>query len=121
MLELFADVLLFWFPFYYTLKIGFLIWLQHPSSRGAEYLYRNVLRAPFLRVNVAIETFIADAGGGGGLSAASQRLLSRDAGAAAAAATTGARQGGAVQRGAASAAPDPALIFGEQHGTRHVD
>jgi receptor expression-enhancing protein 5/6 len=48
MLENFADTLLWWFPLYYTFKVIFLLWCQSPLTRGAEFLYKNVLRGWFL-------------------------------------------------------------------------
>ena len=35
-LEAFVDYILFWIPFYYALKIVFLMWLFLPTTRGAE-------------------------------------------------------------------------------------
>jgi hypothetical protein len=122
--EIFTDVILFWFPFYYTLKIFFLVWLQHPSTRGAEYLYRNFLRAQFLRLGALFENFVTDPSRVGGLSATGARMVGRDGlGAASAmAATSGRPPLTAVSRGAPSTA-DPALLFGEGAGggARHVD
>jgi receptor expression-enhancing protein 5/6 len=46
-IEFFADIILYWIPFYYLLKTLTLIWLYLPSFRGAEYVYRSVL-APYL-------------------------------------------------------------------------
>mmetsp|Transcript_9701 Transcript_9701/g.31082 ORF Transcript_9701/g.31082 Transcript_9701/m.31082 type:complete len:182 (+) Transcript_9701:199-744(+) len=61
--ETFADVILFWFPFYYSLKFGFLIWLFLPSIRGAQYLYNTII-LPFFtvqekRFNDAVQDIIA--------------------------------------------------------------
>lgn len=40
--ETIADILLaFWFPFYYQLKIVFVIWLLSPWTKGASILYRK--------------------------------------------------------------------------------
>ncbi|KAK3723843.1 hypothetical protein QZH41_019530 [Actinostola sp. cb2023] len=40
--ELFADLLLgVWFPFYYELKIIFMIWLLSPTTKGSTILYRK--------------------------------------------------------------------------------
>lgn len=41
--ESLADVIIaFWFPFYYELKIIFVIWLISPWTKGASLMYRNV-------------------------------------------------------------------------------
>lgn len=46
--ELFTDQFLYRFPFYYQMKLAFLVWLQLPSVDGARHFYINLLR-PFLR------------------------------------------------------------------------
>lgn len=46
--EVFADFLLYWIPFYYAFKLGFLLWLFMPSTQGASFLYTHFL-APFLK------------------------------------------------------------------------
>jgi receptor expression-enhancing protein 5/6 len=45
--EYFSDKLLFWFPFYYSAKLPFILYLQSPQTRGAEVLYNRMI-APFL-------------------------------------------------------------------------
>ncbi|KAJ1734581.1 ER membrane protein DP1/Yop1 [Coemansia biformis] len=42
--EYFTGFLLYWFPFYYLIKLGFLVWLMLPSTRGAERLYTAGLK-----------------------------------------------------------------------------
>ncbi|KAJ2699579.1 hypothetical protein H4R19_005526 [Coemansia spiralis] len=37
--EYFTGFLLYWVPFYYPIKLGFLVWLMMPTTRGAEKLY----------------------------------------------------------------------------------
>ncbi|KAJ0407815.1 hypothetical protein P43SY_008276 [Pythium insidiosum] len=46
--EVFADFLLYWIPFYYAFKLGFLLWLFMPSTQGASFLYNHFL-SPFLK------------------------------------------------------------------------
>eukprot|EP00914_Ancora_sagittata_P005683 GHVO01011560.1.p1 GENE.GHVO01011560.1~~GHVO01011560.1.p1 ORF type:complete len:188 (+),score=18.44 GHVO01011560.1:36-599(+) len=46
-LEVFIDYLLFWVPFYYLVKVIFLLWLFLPQFRGAKLLY-DTLR-PYLK------------------------------------------------------------------------
>ncbi|XP_073241295.1 receptor expression-enhancing protein 1-like isoform X1 [Porites lutea] len=49
--ELFADLLLgFWFPFYYELKIIFMLWLLLPATKGSSILYRKFVH-PWLSKN----------------------------------------------------------------------
>ena len=35
------DAILFWIPFYYPVKLCFIIWLFLPATRGAERIYRK--------------------------------------------------------------------------------
>jgi len=43
-LEMFGDIFLFWIPFYYILKVVFVLWLSLPQFRGAEFLYEQFIR-----------------------------------------------------------------------------
>eukprot|EP00382_Lankesteria_abbotti_P005529 CAMPEP_0113846768 /NCGR_PEP_ID=MMETSP0372-20130328/1492_1 /TAXON_ID=340204 /ORGANISM="Lankesteria abbotti" /LENGTH=198 /DNA_ID=CAMNT_0000815951 /DNA_START=150 /DNA_END=746 /DNA_ORIENTATION=+ /assembly_acc=CAM_ASM_000359 len=45
--EMFSNVLLFWIPFYYVLKISFLLWLALPQFQGAKFVYNKAVQ-PFL-------------------------------------------------------------------------
>ena len=40
-LDQFAGFILSFIPFYYVLKVATLIWLFHPSTTGATYVYYN--------------------------------------------------------------------------------
>ncbi|KAK6044967.1 TB2/DP1, HVA22 family [Cooperia oncophora] len=43
LIEALADIFIsFWFPFYYQLKIVFVLWLLSPWTKGASILYRKV-------------------------------------------------------------------------------
>ncbi|DBA02713.1 TPA: hypothetical protein N0F65_010538 [Lagenidium giganteum] len=48
--EVFVDFLLYWIPFYYAFKLGFLLWLFMPSTQGASFVYNHFL-APFLKTH----------------------------------------------------------------------
>ncbi|TDH70105.1 hypothetical protein CCR75_009088 [Bremia lactucae] len=48
LVEIFVDFLLYWIPFYYAFKLGFLLWLFMPSTLGASFLFMHFL-APFLK------------------------------------------------------------------------
>jgi TB2/DP1, HVA22 family len=53
--ELLTDALLSWFPFYYEIKVIFLIWLLGPSSRGAMRMYKSLIHPSLIskeQVNV---------------------------------------------------------------------
>jgi len=44
LLEFFSDWLLFWLPFYFLLKLVFLVYLFHPTYRGAVFIYSRFIR-----------------------------------------------------------------------------
>ena len=46
-LDQFAGIILSIIPFYYFLKLGFLVYLYHPSTEGALTVYKNILRPRF--------------------------------------------------------------------------
>ena len=48
--ETFTDTILYWIPFYFAFKVGFLVWLMLPSHNGAELIYKKVLK-PFVAKN----------------------------------------------------------------------
>jgi TB2/DP1, HVA22 family len=50
-----ADSILSWVPLYFSAKVVFLIWLQLPQFRGAEFLYNTFLRPLFIKHSQAIE------------------------------------------------------------------
>ncbi|NXI54382.1 REEP4 protein, partial [Chloroceryle aenea] len=47
--ETFTDLLISWFPFYYEIKMAFVIWLLSPYTRGACLLYRKVVHPTLSR------------------------------------------------------------------------
>ncbi|KAJ1965951.1 ER membrane protein DP1/Yop1 [Dipsacomyces acuminosporus] len=51
--EYFTGFLLYWIPFYYVFKLGFLAWLMLPTTRGAEKLYFGTVR-PFVLAKTPI-------------------------------------------------------------------
>ena len=46
----FAGFILHFIPFYYVLKVAVLIWLFHPSMKGAIFVYENYIQ-PFWQQN----------------------------------------------------------------------
>ncbi|XP_020610053.1 receptor expression-enhancing protein 4-like isoform X1 [Orbicella faveolata] len=59
-LELFADLLLaFWFPFYYEIKIMFMLWLLLPATKGSSILYRKFVHPWLSRNEKDIDSYIA--------------------------------------------------------------
>ncbi|KAJ1783764.1 ER membrane protein DP1/Yop1 [Coemansia sp. RSA 2167] len=49
-LEYFAGFVVYWFPFYYLAKLGFLVWMMMPGTRGAERLYYSGIKPLVLHV-----------------------------------------------------------------------
>lgn len=39
-----ADVVVSWIPFYFFIKLGFLLWCYYPGTHGASIIYKKVLR-----------------------------------------------------------------------------
>ena len=48
--EIGIEILLAWFPFYYAFKLGFLVYCFLPSTRGAQFVYGNIIK-PFLETH----------------------------------------------------------------------
>ncbi|KAM4050926.1 receptor expression-enhancing protein 5 [Anomaloglossus baeobatrachus] len=60
-IEFFSDIFLSWFPFYYMIKCGFLLWCMAPSpSNGAELLYKKIVRPFFLKHEVQMDRIVKD-------------------------------------------------------------
>ncbi|XP_063066149.1 receptor expression-enhancing protein 5 [Engraulis encrasicolus] len=59
--EFFADIFLFWFPFYYMLKCAFLVWCMAPTpSNGSVLIYNRVIRPIFLKNEARLDTYVKD-------------------------------------------------------------
>ncbi|XP_062985594.1 receptor expression-enhancing protein 5 [Elgaria multicarinata webbii] len=59
--EFFSDIFLSWFPFYYMLKCGFLIWGMAPSpANGADMLYKRFIRPFFLKHESELDKIAKD-------------------------------------------------------------
>jgi receptor expression-enhancing protein 5/6 len=54
-IEVFSDTIVWWFPFYWSAKVMFLVYLQLPQFRGAEFLYNTFIRQLFQKHAPAIE------------------------------------------------------------------
>ncbi|KAJ0412532.1 hypothetical protein ATCC90586_006899 [Pythium insidiosum] len=39
-----TDVLFSWIPFYFFIKIAFLVWCYHPSTVGSNVIYQNLIK-----------------------------------------------------------------------------
>ncbi|RNA19134.1 receptor expression-enhancing 1-like isoform X2 [Brachionus plicatilis] len=42
-LETFSDIFFSWFPFYYEIKILFILWILSPATRGSSLLYKKLV------------------------------------------------------------------------------
>ncbi|NXX98756.1 REEP4 protein, partial [Centropus bengalensis] len=60
-IETFTDLLISWFPFYYEIKMAFVIWLLSPYTRGASLLYRKFVHPALSRREKEIDTYIVRA------------------------------------------------------------
>ncbi|XP_032937300.1 receptor expression-enhancing protein 4 [Catharus ustulatus] len=56
--ETFTDLLISWFPFYYEVKMAFVIWLLSPYTRGASLLYRRFVHPTLARKEKDIDAFL---------------------------------------------------------------
>ncbi|KAL7071730.1 hypothetical protein ACQ4LE_009318 [Meloidogyne hapla] len=60
--EALADILLaFWFPFYYELKIVFVVWLLSPWTKGSSILYRKWVHPMLMKHEEDIDVFLEQA------------------------------------------------------------
>ncbi len=50
LLEVFVEYILYFIPFYFAAKLAFIVWLQLPQTRGAEFVYEHIIM-PFLHKN----------------------------------------------------------------------
>ena len=102
-LEALGDLLLAVFPLYYSCKVLFLLYLQAPQLRGAEFVYNAFLRPLFQRHAPAIEARVGQLRDAGA-------TIARAAGLDLAATAGGAGAGGAAA--AEAAEPTPTDLFG---------
>lgn len=56
-----TDMLLSWFPFYFELKIAFVIWLLSPYTKGSSVLYRKFVHPTLSNKEKEIDDYIAQA------------------------------------------------------------
>ncbi|XP_054708482.1 receptor expression-enhancing protein 1-like [Uloborus diversus] len=61
-IETFADILVsFWLPFYYEMKILFVLWMLSPATRGSSVLYRRFVHPQLTKHEKEIDDYIAKA------------------------------------------------------------
>ncbi|XP_048369454.1 receptor expression-enhancing protein 4 isoform X2 [Sphaerodactylus townsendi] len=59
--ETVADIFISWFPFYYEIKMAFVVWLLSPYTRGASLLYRKFIHPTLSHKEKEIDQFIVQA------------------------------------------------------------
>lgn len=59
--ETFADIFVSWIPFYYELKILFVLWLLSPATKGASILYRKFIHPQLAKRETEIDKYISKA------------------------------------------------------------
>ena len=57
-LETFLDIFFSWFPFYYEIKIIFILWVLSPATRGSSLLYKNVVHPMLISREKEIDELI---------------------------------------------------------------
>ncbi|KAJ3118398.1 ER membrane protein DP1/Yop1 [Phlyctochytrium bullatum] len=58
-IEFFSDIVLYWIPFYYAFKAGFIIYLILPQTRGAIVVYNSVVKPYLLKGEGSIDDSLA--------------------------------------------------------------
>ncbi|XP_012719987.3 receptor expression-enhancing protein 1 isoform X2 [Fundulus heteroclitus] len=59
--EVFTDLFLCWLPFYYELKIAFVVWLLSPYTKGSSVLYRKFVHPTLSSKEKDIDEYICQA------------------------------------------------------------
>ncbi|XP_058050229.1 receptor expression-enhancing protein 4-like isoform X2 [Ahaetulla prasina] len=59
--ETITDTFISWFPFYYEIKMAFVIWLLSPYTKGASLLYRKFVHPTLASKEKEIDHFICQA------------------------------------------------------------
>lgn len=59
--ETFADIFISWVPFYYEVKVVFVIWLLSPYTQGSSVLYRKFIHPALARRESEIDDMISKA------------------------------------------------------------
>ncbi|XP_035529439.1 receptor expression-enhancing protein 1 isoform X1 [Morone saxatilis] len=59
--EVFTDMFICWLPFYYELKMAFVVWLLSPYTRGSSVLYRKFVHPTLSSKEKDIDDYIGQA------------------------------------------------------------
>jgi len=57
--ENFVEWILYWIPFYYPLKVSFLLWCFVPKFHGAQIVYNNIIKPQFDKHSSSIDAAIS--------------------------------------------------------------
>lgn len=57
-LETFLDIFVSWFPFYYEIKILFILWVLSPATRGSSILYKKIVHPMLISREQEIDELI---------------------------------------------------------------
>ncbi|XP_073180990.1 receptor expression-enhancing protein 4 [Lepidochelys kempii] len=60
-METLTDMFVSWFPFYYEIKMAFVVWLLSPYTKGASLLYRKFVHPTLSRREKEIDLYITQA------------------------------------------------------------
>lgn len=58
--RLVLDWTIFWIPLFYEGKLAFVVWLWHPHTQGAQYIYRSVLCPVLAKYEPVIDDTVAE-------------------------------------------------------------
>jgi len=60
-IEIFTDIFFAWLPFYYEIKVLFVLWLSMPYTKGSSFLYRKLIHPSLSRREQDIDLFLENA------------------------------------------------------------
>lgn len=60
-IETFTDIFISWFPFYYEIKIAFVVWLLSPYTKGASMIYKKFVHPTLTSREKEIDGYIIQA------------------------------------------------------------
>jgi receptor expression-enhancing protein 5/6 len=60
-LDTFADLILYWVPFFAPLKLAFLVWCWAPYTKGANVIYSAIIQPTFKKHEDKIDAALKSA------------------------------------------------------------
>jgi receptor expression-enhancing protein 5/6 len=61
LVEHFVEWVLYWIPFYYPVKVTFLLWCMLPQYEGAKWAYNTLIRPVYLSHQTALDAALSSA------------------------------------------------------------